>query len=182
MKKAIIPQTIIQQLLKLDADKEQMGVLLPENPYETKSSSIIFDKIMLRYDSHPDNDTCKLNNIVFDEVSFHTHPKVCYEMYKTDRGWPSVYDMQSFLEIDKIRILIIVSVEGIYLLVKKKKNTEHLSEGLQKIYNTRFKKVGKDILTIEKYLQEVNEYLGDYAKVYLVDRTAKPGSFNISFT
>lgn len=178
MKEAIIPDRIIGELLKINADKEQMGTLIAN---DNTSSPLLFDKIMLRYDSHPDNDTCKLNNIVFDEVCFHTHPKVCYDLYNTDRGWPSVYDVISFLELDKIRILLIISIEGIYLLVKKRKDTSHLSKGIETLFNTRFKKVGKDVLTIEKFLTEINEYLGDYARVYLVDRNANKGNFNISF-
>ena len=110
MREIIIPNSITQQLLTIDSNKEQMGILLP-NEFK---SPVVYDKIMLRYDDHPDNDTCKLNDIVFDEVCFHTHPKVCYDIYKTDRGWPSIYDTKSFLEIDKIRVLLIISIEGIY--------------------------------------------------------------------
>jgi len=178
MKQVIIPRIIVQQLLTIDANKEQMGVLLP-NEYK---SPTVYDKIMLRYDDHPDNDTCKLNDIVFDEVCFHTHPKVCYDIYKTDRGWPSIYDTKSFLEIDKIRVLLIISIEGIYLLVKKKKDTSHLSDGVDTLYKNRFKKVGSDVLTIDKFLTEINEYFGDYARMYLVERkNASQGEFMVSF-
>jgi hypothetical protein len=181
MKEAFIPQYIVEKLLTIDANKEQMGVLLPQLSENNSQKQIVYDKIMLRYDEHPDNDTCKLNDIVFDEVCFHTHPKVCYDIYKTDRGWPSVYDTKSFLEINKIRVLLIISIEGIYLLVKKKKDTAHLSEGAETLYKTRFKKVGKDVLTIDKFLTEINDFFGDYARMYLVERKT-PGNFIISFT
>ena len=46
-------------------------------------------------------------------VSFHTHPKVSYEYYKTNMGWPSEQDTK----IEKSKHLI-PSLEGIYYITK----------------------------------------------------------------
>ena len=171
-----IPKDIIKQLQTINANYEQQGIIVPDS-----TDTFLYDKILLRYDSHEDNQICKMSDIVFDTVSFHTHPKECYEMFNTTRGWPSVYDLDSFLGLDKIKVMIVLSLEGIYVLVKKSPSTSHLSKGVWEKYNNRFKKVGAKVLSIEEYIVELNEYFQEDAKIYLVKKEENLKDFIISF-
>lgn len=176
IKTITIPKNIIKQLQTINANYEQQGIIVPDS-----TDPLLYDKILLRYDVHQDNQICKMSDIVFDTVSFHTHPRECYEMFNTTRGWPSVYDLDSFLGIDKIKIMIILSLEGIYVLVKKSPSTNHLSKGVWEKYNNRFKKVGTKVLSIDEYIIELNEYFQDDAKIYLIKKEENLKDFIISF-
>jgi hypothetical protein len=175
MKKIKIPKEIVEQLCKINAKYELQGIIMADH-----TNSQLYNKILVRYDAHPDNTVCKMNDIIFDTVCFHTHPKECYEMFKTTRGWPSVYDVESFLLIDKIRVMFIISLEGIYILIKKQDKTNHLVSGMKNLYKSSFKKVGENVLTEEQYMEQLNKYFNNEAKVHLVNRD-KLEDFNISF-
>lgn len=175
-KRALIPLDVIKQLQTINATYEQQGIIISDHNNEE-----LYNKIMLRYDFNKNNETCKMSDIVFDTVCFHTHPKECYEMFQTTRGWPSVYDLETFLSIEKIKVMLILSLEGVYVLVKKSSSTSHLAKGIWEKYNSRFKKVGAKVLSIEEYIVELNEYFGDAASVYLVKKEEKIKDFIISY-
>lgn len=175
-RKAIIPRHIVESLLKINANYEQQGIILSDY-----TNTEIYNKVLVRFDENKNNEVCKMNDIVYDTISFHTHPKECYEMFKTTRGWPSIYDIDSFLSIDKIKVMIVLAIEGVYVMVKKKSNTAHLSKGIWELYNNRFKKVGKNVLTVDEYLKELNDYFGENAKIYLVKDKENLKDFVISF-
>jgi hypothetical protein len=77
--------------------------------------------------------------------------------------------------------MIVLSLEGIYVLVKKSPSTSHLSKGVWEKYNNRFKKVGAKVLSIEEYIVELNEYFQEDAKIYLVKKEENLKDFIISF-
>jgi len=174
-KKIKIPKDTVEQLCTINAKYELQGIIMNEhtNPH-------LYNKILVRYDSHPDNDVCKMNDIIFDTVCFHTHPKECYEMFKTTRGWPSIYDVESFLTLDKIRIMFVISLEGIYVLIKKQEKTNHLVSGMKVLYKDAFKKVGEHVLSEKQYIEQLNKFFNNDAKVEFVDRN-KLNDINISF-
>jgi len=175
MKQIKIPKDIVKQLCTINAAYELQGIIMADH-----SNPQLYNKILVRYDSHPDNTVCKMNDIIFDTVCFHTHPKECYEMFKTTKGWPSVYDIESFLQIEKIRIMFVISIEGIYVLIKKQDKTKHLLSGMRELYKNAFKKVGDSVLSEEQYIEQLNKHFNNDAKVHLVSRD-KLEDFHISF-
>lgn len=159
MNQIFIPKKTINQLCSITADNEKLGTIV-------SIDDKIYDKILIRYDDHKENTKCKLNDIVYDTVCFHTHPKSCYEEYNTDKGWPSVNDMISFVSISKIKVMFVLSLEGIYVSVKKHVETKDLANGL---YNF-FKKISKDTNTINEYLLRINECLDGRCVMYFIKR------------
>ena len=159
MNNIFIPKQTINQLCSLTAEKEQLGTIV-------STDEKTFDKILIRYDQNKSNTKCKLNDIVFDTVCFHTHPKVCYEEFKTDKGWPSINDMISFVSIDKIKVMFVVSLEGLYVTIKKSSNTRDLGEDLYYFFKT----ISKDKETIEEYLEKINGCFRSQCVMHFIPR------------
>lgn len=170
MNQIFIPKKTINQLCSISADKEQLGTIV-------SIDDKVYDKILVRYDDHKDNTKCKLNDIVYDTVCFHTHPKTCYEEYNTDKGWPSVNDMISFVSIGKIKVMFVLSLEGIYVCVKKQVQTKDLADGLYHFFKT----ISKDKNTIDEYLLRINEYLEGRCVMYFIERGLE-NNMSISFS
>jgi hypothetical protein len=170
MNQIFIPKKTLNQLCSITADNEQLGTIV-------SIDDRIYDKILVRYDNHKDNTKCKLNDIVYDTVCFHTHPKACYEQFNTDKGWPSINDMISFASIDKIKVMFVLSIEGVYVSVKKNVHTKDLGEEL---YNF-FKSISKDKNTIDEYLIKINECMRGKCVMYFIERGLE-NNMSISFS
>lgn len=170
MNNIFIPKQTINQLCSLTADKEQLGTIV-------STDDKTFDKILIRYDQNKSNTKCKLNDIVFDTVCFHTHPKVCYEEFNTDKGWPSINDMISFVSIDKIKVMFVVSLEGLYVTIKKNLKTKDLGEDLYYFFKT----ISKDRETIEEYLEKINGCFRGKCVMHFIPRGLEK-NLSISFS
>ena len=59
MKQIKIPKNIVQQLCTINAAYELQGIIMADH-----SNPQLYNKILVRYDSHPDNTVCKMNDII----------------------------------------------------------------------------------------------------------------------
>lgn len=149
----IIPFSVFKKLYKSPENGEVMGIIHSNN-------NLLYDRVLLSHDEENNSahNQCKIDDIVVGAVSFHTHPKVCYEIYKTNVGWPSLDDFTAFLSEKKMKVLIVVSMEGIYMIIKKKKIHSDLIPNIKNHYKF---KIDKKKTTIDQYIEQTNKVCSD---------------------
>lgn len=147
-----IPFKVLKELYNSPDNIEVMGIVHSNDGY-------LHDRILLspRNEEHG-HDACKIDDIVVGTVSFHTHPKICYTIYKTDRGWPSIDDFMALMNEEKMKVLLVIALEGVYLIVKKKKITSKTIFNMKSHYK---QEINKNKTTIEEYIKKTNQVCGD---------------------
>ena len=155
--KIIIPFTALKKMYDTPETTEVMGII-------HSNDGVRYDRVLFSHYQENKNsgNECKIDDIVIGTVSFHTHPKVCYVKYKTDKGWPSLDDMSSFINEDKMRILLVPSMEGTYIVVKKKRPGSSEMSTIKKQYKSNIK---KDKMSIEEYVDTINNSCKDCIKI-----------------
>jgi GNAT superfamily N-acetyltransferase len=125
----VMSKTLLRHLREyLDEDREYSGILRVVC-YDKKGRGILgYSKVTETAGdpqelvvSHPGDKSY---------ASFHTHPKICYQLRGCYLGWPSAQDMRATLTYYKLGELLnfVVTVEGVYMLM--------LSRAFQKIVDT----------------------------------------------
>ena len=155
--KIIIPFSALRKMYDTPDNTEIMGII-------HSNDGLKYDRVLFSHQEEYKNggNECKINDIVIGTVSFHTHPKVCYVKYNTDKGWPSLDDMSSFINEDKMRVLLVPSLEGMYIVMKKKKPGSVDMSSIKKEYKNNIK---KDRMSIEEYLRVINNTCKDCIKI-----------------
>jgi len=153
----VIPFSVLKKLYDSPQNREIMGIV-------HTNDQINYDRVLISHDDENKsaNNECRISNIVIGTVSFHTHPKICYEIFNTEIGWPSLDDFTSFLREDKMKVLIVASVEGVYIIGKKNKITSEVIKEINKQYKT---KINKKDITIPEYIKHMNEICNNCAVV-----------------
>jgi hypothetical protein len=153
-----LPFKVLKELYKSPENIEVMGIVHSNDGY-------LHDRILLspRKDENG-HYACKIDDIVVGTVSFHTHPKICYTIYNTDRGWPSIDDFMALMNEDKMKVLLVIAVEGVYLIIKKKKISSQFMKKMKSHYK---QDINKNKTTIEEYIQKTNQACGDCIKIIL---------------
>lgn len=151
-----LPFKVLKELYKSPDNTEVMGIVHSNDGY-------LHDRILIspREKQHG-HDACKIEDIVVGAVSFHTHPKICYTIYNTDRGWPSIDDFIALMSEDKMKVLLVIAVEGVYLIIKKKKISSHLMTSMKTHYK---QEINKNKTTIEQYINKTNNVCQDCIKL-----------------
>lgn len=145
--KIVIPFSAIKKIyISSPQDGEIMGII-------HSNDSINYDKVLISHkDDHKGNE-CRLDDIVVGTVSFHTHPKICYDIYNTNIGWPSLDDLMALSNEDNMKVLIVPALEGVYVIAKKKKISSDL---INKIKHTYKNYISKDKNSIKEYIDVIN--------------------------
>ena len=152
----IIPfKTLKKLFLSNKDDGEVMGII-------HSNDNIIYDRILFSHQEENGHEKCKINDIVVGKVSFHTHPKICYEIYKTNIGWPSRDDINAIITENNMKVLIVISIEGVYLIIKKKEVNSEMLKKISKEYKNNFDKKN---IKIEEYIKQINELCNDCIKI-----------------
>jgi len=153
----VIPFSVLKKLYDSPQNREIMGIV-------HTNDQINYDRVLISHDDENKsaNNECRISNIVIGTVSFHTHPKICYEIFNTEIGWPSLDDFTSFLREDKMKVLIVASVEGVYIIGKKNKITSEVIKEINRQYKT---KINKKDITIPEYIKHMNEICNNCAVV-----------------
>jgi len=153
----VIPFSVLKKLYDSPQDREIMGIV-------HTNDQINYDRVLISHDQENKsaNNECRISDIVIGTVSFHTHPKICYEIFNTTIGWPSLDDFTSFLREDRMKVLIVASVEGVYIIGKKNKITREVIKEINRQYKT---KINKKNITIPQYIKHMNEICNDCAVI-----------------
>jgi len=153
----VIPFSVLKKLYDSPQDREIMGIV-------HTNDQINYDRVLISHDQENKsaNNECRISDIVIGTVSFHTHPKICYEIFNTTIGWPSLDDFTSFLREDRMKVLIVASVEGVYIIGKKNKITSDVIKEINRQYKT---KINKKNITIPQYIKHMNEICNDCAVI-----------------
>ena len=155
----VIPFSVLKKLYDSPQDREIMGIV-------HTNDQINYDRVLISHDEENKSakNECRIENIVIGTVSFHTHPKICYDIYKTEIGWPSLDDFNSFLREDRMKVLIVAAVEGVYIIGKKEKITSAVVKEINLQYKT---KISKKNISIPEYIKHMNEICNNCAVVIL---------------
>jgi len=148
----IIPFKTLKKLYSSNKeDGEVMGIIHSNN-------GLMYDRILFSDSDENGKEACKINDIVVGKVSFHTHPKVCYERYSTKIGWPSLDDVLAVIKEEDMKVLLVISLEGVYIIVKKKDSPSSIMQKITDKYKKHFNKKNIDI---EEYINKINEICDD---------------------
>lgn len=147
--KIIIPFKALKKIYSAPDDHEVMGIL-------HSNDNLYYDRVLISHveENKSANDACKINDIVVGTVSFHTHPKICYEIFKVNIGWPSLDDVISFINEEKMKIIIVASMEGSYILVKKNKIPSVMIKKIKEHYKYS---INKKNTKVEEYVERTNK-------------------------
>jgi len=151
--KIVIPFKALKKIYSTPDDHEVMGIL-------HTNDNLNYDRVLISHveENKSANDACKINDIVVGTVSFHTHPKICYEIFKVNIGWPSADDFISFINEDKMKVIIVAAIEGCYLLVKKNKVPAVMIKKIKEHYKYS---INKKHTKVEEYVKKTNEICND---------------------
>jgi len=147
--KIIIPFKALKKIYSTPDDHEVMGIL-------HSNDNLHYDRVLISHveENKSANDACKINDIVVGTVSFHTHTKIYYEIFKVNIRWPYFDDFISFINEDKMKIIIVASVEGCYVIAKKNKIPAVMIKKLKDHYKYS---INKKNTKVEEYVDRTNK-------------------------
>jgi len=145
--KIAIPFSAIKKIyISSPQDGEIMGII-------HSNDQVNYNKVLISHKDDHKGNQCRLDDIVVGTVSFHTHPKICYDIYNTNIGWPSLDDLMAFCNEDNMKVLIVPALEGVYVIAKKKKIKADMVKKITKTYKNY---ISKEKNSIKEYIDIIN--------------------------
>lgn len=154
----VLSQDSLRTFKSLLNEKTEVAGSMKYKKKKTKTGYVyVFD-----IDQIQQEDSLNEVSPIYSDFSFHTHPKIAYDNFKTNIGWPSISDYFVLLEFESMKGHIVISKEGLWIITFHQDylNVKDKMIPYQNKLEKKLKSFLKSILFDKSnlYLNETNKY------------------------